>query len=162
MASKFRAGLIPGPAVTWEGLLRPQQPLREGAQAGSEHLGLFPVPSGVTDGLMIAGQLPKGVQANDFLAVKEGRPCVCQDNSSPLLHNSPNSRLPPHQRHTTCLVSQPLTHLMHGLQEAQTDPRVSPDPVSSPLPPSSAPFRVGLSPSPFSSIKINIHLMGFP
>ena len=99
MASKFRAGLIPGPAVTWEGLLRPQQPLREGAQAGSEHLGLFPVPSGVTDGLMIAGQLPKGVQANDFLTVKEGRPCVCQDNSSPLLHNSPNSCLPPHQRH---------------------------------------------------------------
>lgn len=87
--------LIPGPAVTWEGLLRPQQRLREGRQAGSEHLGLSPVPSGVTDGSMIASQLPKGVQANDFLAVKEGRPCVRQDNSSPLLHTSPNSHLPP-------------------------------------------------------------------
>lgn len=85
--------------MTWEGLLHPQQPLRKGAQAGSEHLGLSPVPSGVTDGLMIAGQLPKGVQANDFLAVKEGRPCVCQDNSSPLLHTNPNSCLPPHQNH---------------------------------------------------------------
>lgn len=95
--SKFQAGLIPGPAVTWEGLLRPQQPLREGGQAGSEHLGLSPVPSGVTNGLRIAGRLPKGVQANDFLAVKEGRPCVHQDNSSPLLHTSPNSHLPAHQ-----------------------------------------------------------------
>lgn len=83
--------------MTWEGLLRPRQRLREGRQAGSEHLGLSPVPSGVTDGLMIASQLPKGVQANDFLAVKEGRPCVRQDNSIPLLHTSPNSHLPPHQ-----------------------------------------------------------------
>lgn len=60
------------------------------------------------------------------------------------------------------LVSRPLTHLMRSLQEAQIGPCVSTDPASSPLPPSSAPVRVGFSPSPFSFIKINIHLTGFP
>lgn len=95
-SQQFQAGLIPGPAVTWEGPLCPRQPLRRGGQAGSEHLGLSPVPSRVTNGLEDHGRRPR-VSKPMTLCSQRRQACVRQDNSSPLLHTSPNSHLPAHQ-----------------------------------------------------------------